>query len=674
TVSFTVDKTVPVVTGVADGSNYKNTATPTFNDGSALLNGKPYDSGTPITAKGTYELIVTDKAGNTTIIHFTVADLPGAPTGLQATPGNKQVTLSWQAPADELLPVTDYVVQYSSDGSQTWITAEHPPLTGTRAVVIGLENNRPYRFRIAAVNEFGVGAFSKPLGDIIPTEPVPDGEGNLPEPAPGETVVITDGKVEAITLEVVDEKYLRLRGDGYAMILASFGIDGERIPISTIDAVIRLVRGEGAGVSVSGEGFEPGTVVTVYLFSVPELVGHIPVKSDGTFAGTLPVPVHLKAGRHTLQANGIVAGGGERSVSVGLLLVDNKPQNIDFDALTNKTYGDGPVKLSASATSGLPVSYTVTDVEGNKTDIASISDGNELYIHGAGEVVITVTQAGDLEYGPANPVSRTLRIARAPLRVSVADATRAYGQPNPAFGLSYSGFVNGEDASALAVQPAATTAAMETSGPGSYAVVLGGGESDNYAFAYSGGTLTITKANQAITFNAPTEVTRDAGTVQLDVAASSGLPVSLTVDDEQVATLEGNTLHIHRLGTVRITATQTGDANHEAAEAVTVTVRVVDPASNFPIRVHQAVSPNGDGINEFLMIEGIRDYRSNRVSIFNRNGTVVWEASGYDNDRVAFRGIGTGQQLLPAGTYFYIVEIGTGSGTEYRKGYFVLRY
>ncbi|WP_188508061.1 Ig-like domain-containing protein [Parapedobacter pyrenivorans] len=186
--------------------------------------------------------------------------------------------------------------------------------------------------------------------------------------------------------------------------------------------------------------------------------------------------------------------------------------------------------------------------------------------------------------------------------------------------------------------------------------------------------LVVRKASQTIMFNAPAEVNRDAGTVQLDVTASSGLPVSLAIDDEQVATLSGTALNVLRLGTVRITAAQAGDGNHEAAGPVTVTVRVVDPASDFPVRVHQAVSPNGDGINEFLIIEGIRDYRSNRVSVINRNGTVVWEASGYDNDRVAFRGVGTGQQQLPAGTYFYIVELQAGSGTEYRKGYFVLRY
>ncbi len=187
-------------------------------------------------------------------------------------------------------------------------------------------------------------------------------------------------------------------------------------------------------------------------------------------------------------------------------------------------------------------------------------------------------------------------------------------------------------------------------------------------------TLVVSKAVQSISFNAPAEVNRDAGSIQLDVLASSGLPVSLALDDEQVATLDGSTLNIHRMGTVRITATQAGDGNYEAAEPVTVTIRVVDPSSGFVVRVHPAVSPNGDGINEFLMIEGIKDFPENRVTLINRNGTIVWEASGYDNGDVAFRGTFTGGHNAPAGTYFYIVEVKINGRWAHRKGYFVLRY
>src|SRR5690606_32734703 len=118
--------------------------------------------------------------------------------------------------------------------------------------------------------------------------------------------------------------------------------------------------------------------------------------------------------------------------------------------------------------------------------------------------------------------------------------------------------------------------------------------------------------------------------------------------------------------------TQAGDANHDAAPPVTVTVRVLDPSLALPIRISKAVSPNGDGINEFLIIEAIKDYPENRVTIFSRNGTLVWEGSGYNNGTVAFRGIGTGRNNVPAGTYFYVAEIRDGNEWKHQKGWFVL--
>src|SRR5690606_41179303 len=72
TVSVVIDKTVPVVEGVEDGAYYREEVTPTFNEGTATLNGEPYVSGTPITEEGEYELVVTDEAGNKTTVTFTI--------------------------------------------------------------------------------------------------------------------------------------------------------------------------------------------------------------------------------------------------------------------------------------------------------------------------------------------------------------------------------------------------------------------------------------------------------------------------------------------------------------------------------------------------------------------------------------------------------------------------
>src|SRR5690606_20715993 len=160
------------------------------------------------------------------------------------------------------------------------------------------------------------------------------------------------------------------------------------------------------------------------------------------------------------------------------------------------------------------------------------------HILGAGDIVIAASQEGNADYSAAAPVTRALHIAKAPLAVSVADASRAYGEANPSFDVSYDGFVDGEDATALDTRPTAATDATETSAPGSYAVTVSGGESADYAFTYQGATLAVTKAGQAITFEAPGEVNRDAGSIQLGVSASSGLPVALAVDDPQVRSEE----------------------------------------------------------------------------------------------------------------------------------------
>jgi len=186
--------------------------------------------------------------------------------------------------------------------------------------------------------------------------------------------------------------------------------------------------------------------------------------------------------------------------------------------------------------------------------------------------------------------------------------------------------------------------------------------------------LKIHRAAQRITLRVPQEVPLSAGTLVLDGSASSGLTPTFSVDDPQIATVEGSSLHIHRLGTIRLTASQAGNQNYESAEAVTVSIRVIDPALTLGIRVHQALSPNGDGTNDFLLIEGIRDYPENKLLIFDQNGREVWQGTGYDNASVSFRGIGLRGHRMPQGTYFYILEIRVNGSWTHEKGWFVIRY
>lgn len=66
------DKTPPVISGVESGKYYNKEVTPTFNEGTATLNGKVFESGQTIYADKDYKLVVTDKYGNQTSVSFTV--------------------------------------------------------------------------------------------------------------------------------------------------------------------------------------------------------------------------------------------------------------------------------------------------------------------------------------------------------------------------------------------------------------------------------------------------------------------------------------------------------------------------------------------------------------------------------------------------------------------------
>jgi hypothetical protein len=75
-VSFVIDTTKPKISGVASGKTYKSARTIKFSDKyevkSATLNGKKISSGKKVSKKGSYKLVVTDKAGNKNTIKFKI--------------------------------------------------------------------------------------------------------------------------------------------------------------------------------------------------------------------------------------------------------------------------------------------------------------------------------------------------------------------------------------------------------------------------------------------------------------------------------------------------------------------------------------------------------------------------------------------------------------------------
>lgn len=95
--------------------------------------------------------------------------VPPAPSNISASAGNAQADISWSAPTVlAQTPITDYVVQYSSNLGATWTTFSDNSSISTTTTVTGLINSTSYTFRVAAVNGVGQGNYSSESNYVTP--------------------------------------------------------------------------------------------------------------------------------------------------------------------------------------------------------------------------------------------------------------------------------------------------------------------------------------------------------------------------------------------------------------------------------------------------------------------------------------------------------------------------
>ena len=160
-------------------------------------------------------------------------------------------------------------------------------------------------------------------------------------------------------------------------------------------------------------------------FEVPAtgLVVGAPIALTATASSGLPVTFTLVSGNATLTGSSLVlnaagsavvratqAGDANReSVSLDrtVTAVAKTAQTIAFAALADRTTAAAPITLSATASSGLPVTFTV--VSG-----PALLNGSVLTLTGApGTVVVRASQAGNTVFAAAPDVDRSFAVAAA---------------------------------------------------------------------------------------------------------------------------------------------------------------------------------------------------------------------------------------------------------------------
>ena len=267
--------------------------------------------------------------------------------------------------------------------------------------------------------------------------------------------------------------------------------------------------------------------------------------TSGTAAGSYTI---------TATATGNYSGSASFNWSIG-----QQGQSITFPNPGSQTYGT-PLTLNASASSELPVSYSVSGP-------ATLS-GNVLTFTGIGSVSVTASQSGNQNYSAAADVSVSFTI-----------------NPKPAtFSLSPTSFTYNGSAQGPSVSASPSDATYTVSGPisstnyGTYTVTITA--SGNYT---GSNTLSwhIAATGQTITFNQPVDQTY-GDTLILNATASSGMPISYSVGSGP-ATVSGNVVSFTGCGAVSITASQAGNSNYSSAANVNRTFTVNPRPASFAL-------------------------------------------------------------------------------------------
>ncbi|HWS90011.1 MAG TPA: aryl-sulfate sulfotransferase [Pyrinomonadaceae bacterium] len=236
-------------------------------------------------------------------------------------------------------------------------------------------------------------------------------------------------------------------------------------------------------------------------------------------------------------------------------------QTISFDAVAGKTYGDGPFDVSATASSGLPVSFQVV------SGPATIS-GNTVTITGGGAVVLQADQSGNARYNPARSVRQSFVVAKVSQAITVgthAPSSAAYNSTFDVSATSDSGLPVTYSSSGACTNNGATFTMTGGTGVCTVKYEQAGDSNYNVAAALTE-TVTAQKVGQTITFGALAGKTYGDADFTVSATATSGLPVSFAASGD--CTVSGSTVHITGVGSCEITASQSGDSNFNAAADV----------------------------------------------------------------------------------------------------------
>ncbi|MEI8080771.1 MAG: M4 family metallopeptidase [Actinomycetes bacterium] len=340
-----------------------------------------------------------EKAGQAVEI-IPVRTAPLTPAVPAALAGNGQASVAWVAPPDGSSAITDYLVQYSSDGGSSWSTFPDGVSTTTSATVTGLTNGTGDVVRVAAKNLVGTGDYSPASATITPGTSAPS---SYVANYAGDPIAVPDGDAAGAV--------------GKVAVPAGIGpITKVTVTLGSIDMTydqdltISLISPADTEVALSTRNGSSGDnyVQTVFDDNAAEPItdGKAPFTSAFRPQGSLATlngqsPTGTWRLKVVDDANGDVATINAFSVTIW----GPTPQAITFTPPAGTSMSARTVAVSAFATSGLAVAFTTAT-----PTVCSVTDATVTLLS-AGTCTINADQPGNATWAPAPRVTRSFQVA-----------------------------------------------------------------------------------------------------------------------------------------------------------------------------------------------------------------------------------------------------------------------
>ncbi|MBB2145285.1 T9SS type B sorting domain-containing protein [Pedobacter sp. LMG 31464] len=529
------------------------------------------------------------------------------------------------------------------------------------------------------------------------------------------TLDVPAGYDGSLTLNLINDTGLQYKLAGLPFASATLTIDGtplapQNLSVNEGDALVKLAWQPVADNNLSGYKVYAGTMPNPTTFIANVAASALAYTNINLTNGTTyyyRITARDASGNESDYSNEVSATPQVGSVPI-------TDQTIAFAALGNKTYGDADFDAGAMASSGFAVTYTSSDnniativngkvhilhagtvtiyanQSGNGTYAAATQTSQTLTIN---QLTINVTaNTQNKAYGAADPaltythtpvligadvftasLSRTAGevpgsysitqgtlalsndyivkfnsagfvINLIPLTLTADAKAKVYGDIDPIFTYSITSgsLIPGDALSGTLSRAVGENVGMYAISQGSLTAGL------KYTITLAGANLVVSPAPITITANAMTKEVGDVDPVLTYIYSPALLGTDVFTGN--LDRVVGESVGTYAIGQGSLTA-----GNNYIVSFVPAALSVMlKSADEFKLVANNILTPNGDGINDKLVIQGLDQYPTAKLTIVDREGRVVFVSENYQNN---FDGTYNGKPLSN-NTYYYIIDFG----------------